>query len=544
MTDQLSSNINWTDNCDYLNNDEILQIKASHHDLVLLQHNVRGLISKQNMLKNLLLEFASPPDILLVCETWLKPDTLPLVNIPNYKYYHKCRVDRIGGGVRILANSQLRTRNRPDLIIPTELFEYIVVELKTDHTNVLFISGYRPPNANTKKFMSEYKAVLKVLKRCKLEIVIGMDHNYDLLKSTTNTSTERFLNINMDNDLTPCITKPTRVTRKTATLIDNIIVSNRLSYNYSPYIVYEDISDHFPCIVVLRNVTKSKKDTVKITKRNFTDTSIHEIESVMSSIDWTCLHGMSVNDSFNYFHKTLLGCIDNICPKKEYNIRRDKLVRDPWITRGLLNSLRKQKRLYLDQLKAKTDVSTNRYKTYRNVLQKTLRSCKLRYFTNKCAEYKQNSRKLWQLINQLINKKQKRSQVIDSLKMENLQRYDPKDITNGFCDYFASVGQSYADKLKSSNVLVETYNEKILRENTSMFLTPTDQKEIKSLIMALPSKTSSGFDEISNKLLKQLCNCILEPLEIIFNQSMLHGEFPELMKNADVSPLYKSKLEC
>ena len=117
-----------------------------------------------------------------------------------------------------------------------------MVELKTDHTNVLFISGYRPPNANTKKFMSEYKAVLKVLKRCKLEIVIGMDHNYDLLKSTTNTSTERFLNINMDNDLTPCITKPTRVTRKTATLIDNIIVSNRLSYNYSPYIVYEDIS--------------------------------------------------------------------------------------------------------------------------------------------------------------------------------------------------------------------------------------------------------------------------------------------------------------
>ena len=53
-----------------------------------------------------------------------------------------------------------------------------------------------------------------------------MDHNYDLLKSATNTSTERFLNIHMDNDLTPCITKPTRVTRKTATLIDNIIVSN------------------------------------------------------------------------------------------------------------------------------------------------------------------------------------------------------------------------------------------------------------------------------------------------------------------------------
>ena len=66
MKDQLSSNNNWTDNCDYLNSDEISQIKVSRHDLVLLQHNVRGLISKQNILKNLLLEFASPPDILLV----------------------------------------------------------------------------------------------------------------------------------------------------------------------------------------------------------------------------------------------------------------------------------------------------------------------------------------------------------------------------------------------------------------------------------------------------------------------------------------------
>ena len=98
MTDQLLSNNNWTDNCDYLNNDEISQIKASHHDLVLLQHNVRGLISKQNILKNLLLEFASPPDILLVCETWLKPDTLPLVNIPNYKYYHKCQLIELEEG--------------------------------------------------------------------------------------------------------------------------------------------------------------------------------------------------------------------------------------------------------------------------------------------------------------------------------------------------------------------------------------------------------------------------------------------------------------
>ena len=178
----------------------------------------------------------------------------------NYKCYHKYRIDRLGGGVSILVKQKLRSRERPDLVIPTILFEYNVVELKTNTRNILIVSGYRPPNSNPKKFMQEYKSVLTKLKELKHhDLIIGMDHNFDLLKSANNNATSMFLNLNVDRDLTPCITKPTRVTNKTATLIDNILISTKLQYNYTPFVITDDLSDHYLSIVILHNVEKCKK---------------------------------------------------------------------------------------------------------------------------------------------------------------------------------------------------------------------------------------------------------------------------------------------
>ena len=506
--------------------------------------NIRGLLSKQDSLKQLLSEFKVLPDIVLLCETWLKKDTAGKLDMPNYKCYHKHRIDRLGGGVSVLVKQKLRSREQSDLVVATNLFEYNVVELKTNTNNILIVSGYRPPNSNTRKFMQEYKTVLAKVKELKHhELIVGMDHNFDLLKSTSNSTTSMFLNLNVDRDLTPCITKPTRVTNKTTTLIDNILISTKLQYNYTPFVITDDLSDHYPSLVILNNVEKCKRDKVKITKRRIDSASIELIKTEIDGVDWTCIDNMDVNEAFKYFHTILLNSMDEHCPKREYSISYDKIIRDPWITKGLSNSIRKQKKLYLKQLHSSDPDCTNKYISYRNVLKKLLRCSKLDYFNNKCLEYKQNSRKLWQLINQVINKISRKNQVIESLRIDNLVRYSPMEITKGFCDHFATVGKTYSDKVQPPRVLVETYNEKINMSNISMFLSPTDREEIKSLIMNLPAKNSSGCDDISNNLLKKLCSSLLSLLEKIFNKSLNEGVFPELMKLADICPLFKSKLE-
>ena len=50
----------------------------------------------------------------------------------------------------------------------------------------------------------------------------------------------------------------------------------------------------------------------------------------------------------------------------------------------------------------------------------------------------------------------------------------------------------------------------------------------------------SGYDDISNVLLKKLIVVTKEPLCIVFNKSLTTGQFPDLLKIAKVQPLYKS----
>ena len=81
----------------------------------------------------------------------------------------------------------------------------------------------------------------------------------------------------------------------------------------------------------------------------------------------------------------------------------------------------------------------------------------------------------------------------------------------------------------------------IPQNDQSIFLNPTNETEIIELITDLIPKNSSGYDNLSNKLLKKLLPALIVPLTITFNKSLTEGIFPEAMKKADVVPLYKSK---
>ena len=72
-----------------------------------------------------------------------------------------------------------------------------------------------------------------------------------------------------------------------------------------------------------------------------------------------------------------------------------------------------------------------------------------------------------------------------------------------------------------------------------MYDNPTDPIEVNNLILGLANKHSSGYDDISNHMLKWLHPVITEPLSIIFNQLIQQGVFPEYMKIAEVVPLHK-----
>ena len=198
--------------------------------------------------------------------------------------------------------------------------------------------------------------------------------------------------------------------------------------------------------------------------------------------------------------------------------------------------------MYKKQL-AKSSVETDRtkYLEYRNTLNKSLRVAKEQYYMQKCIDFKNNTTKLWRMINRIISKENDKTNCVEYLKIENILYYDTKIITEEFGKFFSSVGKNLAHRIKPSKTNIEDYIERIPLNDKSLFMTPTHEEEIEKIIDSLANKTSSGYDSLDNKLLKQLKTCLSKPLSIIFNKSLATGEFPHEMKKADVVPLYKVK---
>ena len=380
--------------CKYLEIENLEKSKTNRNDISIIHLKIRGLLNKQDQLKRLIIDIEA--EIILVCETWLTQIKESHIDLTTHKLTSKHRPDRIRGGVGILVHKNLRSRARPDLQIETKIFEHVIVELKTDKRNILLVSGYRPPNTNVKKFFIECKNLIKQLNKEKdHEVVIGIDHNLDLLKTHQHPQTNEFLEVNLKRNLLPTISKPTRITTKSATLIDNIFLSTRLQNTMESTIIINYMSDHLPCLVIIKNQRKCLKESKTITSRPLTDTNLDKINVELSLINWDQeLKSTTVEEDFSKFHDKLCAIIDTYAPEKEKKISAKKVVQDPWITRGILTSLRKQKKLYSQMLDSKTAAATNKYKIYRNKLKGIIRKSRIKYLHDKCTEFRQDSRRL------------------------------------------------------------------------------------------------------------------------------------------------------
>ena len=167
--------------------------------------------------------------------------------------------------------------------------------------SILVCSLYRPPNTKSKEFIKQYKLMLETItKTHKTEIVIGMDHNLDLLKASTHKDTQEFLDLNFEHNILPCITRPTHITKTTATLIDNVFISQHLHKSFDSCVLINDISDHMPSIVNIHDQKHDNSKPLEFTCRSINnETKITELNNMLSVIDWTTLHQSDVNLAFN-----------------------------------------------------------------------------------------------------------------------------------------------------------------------------------------------------------------------------------------------------
>ena len=532
------------DLCDYLDYSNV-ETASNFNGLAILQHNICGMLGKQDSLKLLLNNIRRDcrVQVIMLAETWLNKNNVKRVKIPGCSFVGSYRKSKHGGGVGILMSQNLEYRQRKDLSLNVPNFESITVEMKTHESGILFCTIYSPPNSSDKDFLKNYARLLKKFTpQQQARLIIGLDHNLDLIKHAKHRVTNEFIELNLENQLLPTITKPTRITRTTATLLDNIIIGRTFQSDCESNIVVNDMSDHLPCLLKIKNPSLFLKSSTKITTRGLNHEKICELNNKLAEINWDKLGNGLVTEQYTKFHDTLLKSIDEVAPYHTIKIPRNKVIKNPWLSAGLHKYHKKQQQLYRKTLKhTSTDEDHFRYKTYRNKLKQILRKAKEDYYRSKCTDYRHNTSRLWKMINKLTNKTNDKTDIIEYLKVGNQDYYENKLIAEEFAKHFSRVGKHYAEQIPSPTKDIKQYLSQIPDNQKTIFMNPVMPSEIEKIIDKLPNKTSSGHDNLSNILLQQIKDSITYPLTIISNHSITEGEFPNGMKAANVSPLYKSK---
>ena len=146
-------------------------------------------------------------------------------------------------------------------------------------------------------------------------MILGMDHNMNLLNCMRHKPTNKFLDILLGHNILPLITRPTRITQQSVTLIDNIFVSKQLHRNFDSAVLLSDISDHLPTLALFKQTKILDKEPLELKSQNLTQSKIEQINQKLLK-----LTALDCNENFNWFHGRTREVMNEIAPLKVFKI--------------------------------------------------------------------------------------------------------------------------------------------------------------------------------------------------------------------------------
>ena len=352
--------------------------------------------------------------------------------------------------------------------------------------------------------------------------------------SQFDSDTRKLLTITDVYGLQQLITEPTRITETSATLID-LIFTNCPDKVLCSGVRHIGISDH-SMVYVYRKlaINGQNKGHTNITYRNFRSFNRDKFRSDVASQDWDHINNSSnPNDMWNEWKESFLAIVNKHAPLRTTRVRARG---SPWITSELKKQMHDRDILKLRAIRSKNPNDWVHFKRQRNKVNSATRLAKEVYYQNMLNEHKGDSRKTWQIINELSS----RNFVETSVKQLNVNEQSvtaPAEIAHEFNRYFATIGPKLASDIPSSDG--NSYLNYLTSTDKEFQFRPTSTNKVFSLLNKLKKSKAVGLDKISSRLIRECADLICKPLCYIFNQSLNVGVFPDDWKCARVTPLFK-----
>lgn len=153
------------------------------------------------------------------------------------------------------------------------------------------------------------------------------------------------------------------------------------------------------------------------------------------------------------------------------------------------------------------------------------------YYENRFASISNDSRKVWNCVNELRNKNER--ETISEIVIEGIP-YSGTFLANKFNNYFLKAG--FCPSASTNSVSCTSY---INCSDSSIFMSPATAQEMYGLLNKLKNGGACGVDEIKAAPLKAVAHVISLPLSHICNLILSSGTFPNQLKIARVAVIFK-----
>ena len=501
--------------------------------LAILHLNIRSINKNFDTLLGYLNLVYLKFSIIVLTETWLcKGNDLDAYNLPGYCRYDEPSVGR-RGGIRVFIAESIPTAEQLN-IIHGNTFQSLNLTFSIPFYGKVFLGSiYKSPSTSNTNFNDEFELAYSNAFRPDEKIIFIGDFNMDLFKHD-DVQINRFSNFLYSLNCLPFITEATRdpPDSENCSLIDNLF--SNIVLPTDSFVLDVSITDHFP-ITILFPLPNEDNDLITVKYRAFNERNIekflNDAPTLMNS--FVDIHLDDLHKTMENFENWITQVLNLYFPIKQKQLTK-KSINAPWITTRVKECIRKKHRVF--KLFQRGVIDRNYFNFIRNKVQTILRLSKRNYYISKFDQVKNNIRKTWQVINKSLNRT--KQSVINKLIIADDVITDNKSICTELNNHFASVATHFNANSNAFNHDDNNVNTNIIPHyrQSAVFL-DSDPVEIYNCIMNLTNNTNLV---LPCKFLKLFAPYLSNLLSVIFNECLAQGVYPDTLKLARVTPIFKA----
>lgn len=525
--------------CKYYTVEDLNDLEIISESCKFLNYNVRSFHANGDKLISMLNNLKFDFDCIVLSETWNTANNIDLCNIHGYESFHTFRPEghiySMSGGISVFCkNSSIRQPAKNEtLSICNANIETSVVDVLYGRVKLTIVAVYRPPQGCKLEFIRELDHILSMVNTYSNKMIFLGDQNLNLL-DIEDSRVHDYASMLYTKSLVPLINRPTRLSN------DNNISDTILDHIWTNHfdiascgVVDYDVTDHLPTFCNLNFINPNIDDEkIRIQSRPYSDANLLKLCSELDNVDWDgILPYGDPNRCCDIFSEKLDYLYTKCFPLKVKYVS-NKRLKNRWLTQDI-------KRL----INAKSEACKKRRmgiitRAENNVIKNRINSqvkyAKNKYYSDSFQIYRKNMKKSWSILQELMGRKKSKTEIITILD-NDVEQTCPQNITEIFANFFSTIGSNLDLSLENNELSPLSY---IDRNPHTFRLFYATSDEVLQTISKLKI-TRTNIDRIPVKLFKNVKHSICSPLMKIINSSFEYATFPQSLKVAKITPIFK-----